>query len=424
MNCTDAQKVQFGTHMLEKEAEDWWNNTLQRFEEDGIEVTWDLFRDVFLENYFPEDCRVKKEVEFLELKQGNGTVAVYAAKFQKLIKYCPHYNTANAERSKCLKFVNDSRESASFYKSLKGKNQDRGKPYDDKRKQDGHRAIDCGKDPVTCFKCGKSGHKAINCRTGSSVTCFNCGEKGHISTKCDKPKKEQAKGKVFALSGAEVTTDERLIQDISDLPPEREVEFSIDLVPGTSPVSMAPYRIIFREYLDKFVVVFIDDILVYSKNEEEHAEHLRIVLSVLKEKQWFAKISKCDFWLKEVSFLGHVISSGGISVDPIKISERIGEVAYWIALPPSLSNLHDVFHVSQLRRYIADPSHVVQLDDVQVRDNLTVETSPMRIEDRKVKKLRGKEIVLVKVIWDGVADGNITWELEDKMKELYLELFV
>ena len=52
MIYTDAQKVQFGTHMLEKEAEDWWNNTLQRFEEDSIEVTWALFRDVFLENYF------------------------------------------------------------------------------------------------------------------------------------------------------------------------------------------------------------------------------------------------------------------------------------------------------------------------------------------------------------------------------------
>ncbi|XP_058784604.1 uncharacterized protein LOC131659431 [Vicia villosa] len=157
MNCTDAQKVQFGTHMLEKEAEDWWNNTLQRFDEDGIEVTWDLFRDVFLENYFLEDCRGKKEVEFLELKQGNGTVAAYAAKFQELIKYCPHYNTANAERSKCLKFVNDSRESASLYKSLKGKNQDRGKPYDDKRKQAGFGKKPSwggSSTPLKCFKCG------------------------------------------------------------------------------------------------------------------------------------------------------------------------------------------------------------------------------------------------------------------------------
>jgi hypothetical protein len=65
--------------------------------------------------------------------------------------------------------------------------------------------------------------------------------------------------------------------------------------------------------------VFIDDILVYSKSEEEHAEHLRIVLGVLKEKKLFAKLSKCEFRLREVSFLGHVISKGGIVVDPSKV---------------------------------------------------------------------------------------------------------
>jgi hypothetical protein len=109
MNCIDAQKVQFGTHMLEDEAEDWWNNTRQRFEDDGVEVTWELFKDAFLEKYYPEDLRGKKEIEFLELKQGNGTVAEYAVKFEELIKFCPQYNTAGAERSKCIKFVNGLR---------------------------------------------------------------------------------------------------------------------------------------------------------------------------------------------------------------------------------------------------------------------------------------------------------------------------
>jgi len=76
---------------------------------------------------------------------------------------------------------------------------------------------------------------------------------------------------------------------------------------------------IFHPYLDQFVVVYIDDILVNSKLDEEHVEHLRIVLQVLKEKQLFAKLSKCEFWLREVSFLGHVISKGGIAVDPSKV---------------------------------------------------------------------------------------------------------
>jgi hypothetical protein len=76
---------------------------------------------------------------------------------------------------------------------------------------------------------------------------------------------------------------------------------------------------VFMEYLDKFVVVFIDDILIFSKNEEEHDEHLRLVLQKLRENQLYAKLSKCEFWLKEVSFLGHIISEGGISVDPSKV---------------------------------------------------------------------------------------------------------
>ncbi|XP_017416566.1 uncharacterized protein LOC108327363 [Vigna angularis] len=76
---------------------------------------------------------------------------------------------------------------------------------------------------------------------------------------------------------------------------------------------------IFRPYLDKFVVVFIDDILIYSKSCEEHEEHLRMVLSVLREKELYAKLSKCEFWMKEVQFLRHIVSAGGISVDPAKV---------------------------------------------------------------------------------------------------------
>ena len=76
---------------------------------------------------------------------------------------------------------------------------------------------------------------------------------------------------------------------------------------------------IFRPFLDKFVVVFIDDILIYSKNKEEHIDHLRVVLAVLREHQLYGKLSKCEFWLEEVQFLGHVISAQGIAVDPSKI---------------------------------------------------------------------------------------------------------
>jgi hypothetical protein len=76
---------------------------------------------------------------------------------------------------------------------------------------------------------------------------------------------------------------------------------------------------VFMEELDKFIVVFIDDILVFSKSRKEHEEHLCIVLQQLCDHQLYAKFSKCNFWLIEVQFLGHVVSSEGISVDPRKV---------------------------------------------------------------------------------------------------------
>ena len=76
---------------------------------------------------------------------------------------------------------------------------------------------------------------------------------------------------------------------------------------------------VFMEYFEKFVVVFIDDILVFSKTEEEHEQHLRMVLDKLREHQLYAKFSKCECWLHEVGFLGHKLSAEGLSVDPTKI---------------------------------------------------------------------------------------------------------
>ena len=75
-------------------------------------------------------------------------------------------------------------------------------------------------------------------------------------------------------------------------------------------------NLVFQPYLDRFVIVFIDDILAYSCSPEEHSEHLRLVLQTLRERQLYAKLSKCPFWLDKVTFQGHVISAEGVSVDP------------------------------------------------------------------------------------------------------------
>ena len=80
---------------------------------------------------------------------------------------------------------------------------------------------------------------------------------------------------------------------------------------------------VFHPYLDQFVIVFIDDILVYSRNAKEHTFHFRIVLHILRNHQLYAKFYKCEFWLNEIVFLGHVISGNGIFVDPRKVESIV-----------------------------------------------------------------------------------------------------
>ncbi|XP_035830815.1 uncharacterized protein LOC118480199, partial [Helianthus annuus] len=111
-----------------------------------------------------------------------------------------------------------------------------------------------------------------------------------------------------------------------------------------------------KPYLDKFVIVFIDDILIYSKSQEEHEQHLRIILELLRKEQLYAKFSKCDFWLREVHFLGHVVNKDGIHVDPSKVDS----IRNWPA-PRTPTEIRQFLGLAgYYRRFIKDFSKIAQ----------------------------------------------------------------
>ncbi|XP_052486372.1 uncharacterized protein LOC128041087 [Gossypium raimondii] len=392
--------------------------------------------------------------------------------------------------------------------------------------------------------------------------------------------------------------DIRTVRDFSDIFPEellglplnREVEFGIELFPGTAPMSIAPYRMAPKELTElKVLVVFIDDILVYSWIEDEHDKHLRIVLQILREKQLYAKFSKCEFWLHEVTFLGYyrrfverfsliaaplnkllrkgvpfdwantqqesfeklktvltealvLVENGGTTdftvnsdgvlcfrsricvsndedlrqsilreahgspytihpdgnkmyrdprelywwpglkrevtdfvarcltcqqvkasisylwvycsrlryryenksevspwkkvlrfgrkgklsprfIEPYHSLKRVGLVAYQLELPLVLDRIHDVSHISMLRRYRSNATHVVSIEKIEVWPDLTFEKEPIHILDRDVKVLQKKSIPLVKVLWCNHSTKEATWEPKDAMRQQYPHLF-
>nr|GEW26461.1 hypothetical protein [Tanacetum cinerariifolium] len=184
----------------------------------------------------------------------------------------------------------------------------------------------------------------------------------HVTTK-----ETEDKSKEKRLEDVPIVQDflEIFLEDLPGIPPTRQVEFQIDKIPGVAPVAWVPYRLapsemkvweedipktafktryghyefqvmsfgltnapavfmdlinrVCKTYLDKFVIVFIDDILIYSKSKQKHEEHLKLILELLKKEQLYAKFSKSKFWISKVQFLGHVIDSQGIHVDPVKI---------------------------------------------------------------------------------------------------------
>ena len=110
-------------------------------------------------------------------------------------------------------------------------------------------------------------------------------------------------------------------------------------------------------------------------------------------------------------------------IGPFEVLKRVGEVAYELALPPGLSGVHPVFHVSMLKRYHGDGNYIIHWDSVLLDENLSYEEEPVAILDREVRKLRSREIASIKVQWKNRPVEESTWEKEADMQERYPHLF-
>ena len=109
-------------------------------------------------------------------------------------------------------------------------------------------------------------------------------------------------------------------------------------------------------------------------------------------------------------------------IEPLEILEKVGPVAYCLALPPELANMHDVFHVSMLRKYILDSSHVIKYEPLHLQGDLAYEEVSVKLLDRKVQVLHMKSIPLIKVLWRN-HEIKASWELEDDIHKKYPSLF-
>ena len=160
--------------------------------------------------------------------------------------------------------------------------------------------------------------------------------------------------------------------------------------------------------------------LTAQSRQKCHADKRRRALEFNQGDHVFLKVTP-------VSSIGRSIRARKLSprfLGPFQILEKIGPVAYKLVLPLNLSQVHNVFHVSQLKKYHPDPSHILEHERMQVQENLTYEVQPERIIDVQTRQLRNRRITMVKVVWKGLSEREATWEIEENMREHYPHLFL
>nr|GEZ31022.1 putative reverse transcriptase domain-containing protein [Tanacetum cinerariifolium] len=295
-NCAEENKVAFATGTLTNDALSWWNAYAQPIGIDQANrITWTELKRILTNKYCPRTEIKKMEDEFYNLSVKENDLKTYVKIFQELAILCPNMVPNNKKLMEV--FI------GGLPRSMEG-NVTASKP------QTLEEAIN-----ITLRTC-------IDYRELNKLTVKNRYPLPMIDDLFDQLQGSSIYLKIDLRSGYH----QLRVRD-KDIPKTafrtRYGHYEFQVMPfgltNAPDVFMDLMNRVCKPYLDEFVIVFIDDILIYSRNKEEHTNHLRIILELLRKERLYAKFSKCDFWIRTVQFLGHLIDSQGLHVDPVKI---------------------------------------------------------------------------------------------------------